>query len=541
MQNPDELLRLAHERFGIQAFRPGQEEMINAVLEGRDALAVMPTGYGKSAIYQIPAVMLAGPTVVISPLIALQRDQAEGLAGRDVGGAAVMNSSVGSGDRDETFTELEGGRLEFIFLAPEQLKRPDVMDHLREAGPSLWVVDEAHCISEWGHDFRPDYMNIGPAVEALGHPPVLALTATAAPQVREEIVARLQMRDPKIIVRGFDRPNIRLSVESFGKPEAKLARLIAAVEEAERPGIVYVATRRHAEEVAQHLGDRGMAADFYHGGMPNAERNAVQERFMSGESRIIVATSAFGMGVDKPDIRFVYHYDIADSPEAYYQEIGRAGRDGEASEAVLFYRPADLALYKFFAGGGGIPADELEEVAESLCAAGKPLARSALAERSGLSANRLSRALHLLEDAGFAARHGTQEFAASEADEDAVHAAVQAALVAQRRRHQNALLKIESMRGYAELLGCRRQYLLGYFGEEVPPCGRCDNCERGLPKARPRADRPFALKTRVLHKQFGKGLVEGYEGRHVIVFFEELGRKVLDLDLIARGKLLKPI
>lgn len=541
MPRSDDLLRIARERFGIEAFRPGQEEMIRAVLEGRDGFAVMPTGYGKSAIYQIPAVVLPGPTVVISPLIALQRDQALGLAGRDVGGAAVMNSSLGAEDRSDTFDELEGGRLEFIFLAPEQLKRPDVMQHLHESRPSLWVVDEAHCISEWGHDFRPDYMNIGPAIEALGHPPVLALTATAAPQVREEIIARLQMRDPKIIVRGFDRPNIRLSVQSFAKPEAKLAKLIAAVEQAASPGIVYVATRRHAEEIAQHLGDRGLRAEAYHGGMANSERNSVQHRFMNGESGIIVATSAFGMGVDKPDIRFVFHYDAPDSPESYYQEIGRAGRDGDPAEAVLFYRAEDLALHKFFAGGGTVRADELEQVGEALRGSEQPLDVAILAERSALSSNKLTRALHLLEDAGFVRREGPHAFAVADTGEGSLHAAVEAVDKAQRRRHQNTLLKIESMRGYAEVLGCRRQYLLGYFGEEIPPCGRCDNCERGLPKVQSREDRPFAVKTRVLHKQFGKGLVEAYEGNHIVVFFEELGRKVLDLDLIARGKLLKVI
>lgn len=540
MSTPDPR-RTAHERFGIETFRPGQEEAIRAVLAGRDVLAVMPSGYGKSAIYQIPAVLLPGPTVVVSPLIALQRDQAAHLRLRDVGGAAVVNSAVAFDERNEAFSELEGGRLEFIFLAPEQLRRADVMAHLRSARPSLWVVDEAHCISEWGHDFRPDYLNIGAAIEELGHPPVLALTATASPEVREEILERLGMREPQVFVRGFDRPNIRLAVESFRREEAKRTHLLAEVEQTRGAGIVYVATHRHADEIADALAERGVSAAAYHGGMGSAERNGVQRGFMAGEHRVIVATSAFGMGVDKPDIRFVFHHDIADSPEAYYQEIGRAGRDGEPAAAVLFYRHQDLAIHKFFAGGGGVHADELAQVGAALRGSGHALEEDTLAARVDLSPHKLTRALHLLEGAGFLRQTGTRAFAAPDTSESALRAAIETVTRMQRRRHEGAVLRIESMRGYAEVAGCRRQYLLGYFGEEIPPCGNCDNCRRGLPAAPKSRTRPFALKTRVAHAKFGKGLVEGYEGDHVVVFFEDVGTKVLSLERVARSGLLRPL
>ncbi len=532
---------IARERFGIRTFRPGQAEAIEAVLQGHDTLAVMPSGYGKSAIYQIPAVLLPGPTVVISPLIALQRDQADHLAGRDVGGAAVMNSSVRLGEREETFTELADGELEFIFLAPEQLQRADVMAHLRTARPSLCVVDEAHCIGEWGHDFRPDYLNIGPAIEALGHPPVLALTATASPALRDEIRERLHMRDARVFVRGFDRPNIRLEVEAFKREEAKRAHLLAAVEQTRGAGIVYVATHRHADEIAQALTERGVRAAAYHGGMAAHERGAAQLGFMQGERRVIVATSAFGMGVDKPDIRFVFHYDIPDSPEAYYQEIGRAGRDGAAAQAALFYRHQDLAIHKFFAGGGALGAEELAQLREALRGSDAPADADALSERVELSAHKLARALHLLQDVGLVRQTGPRAYALVDASEGALQGAVDAVHCIQQRQHENAVRKIESMRGYAEVMSCRRQYLLGYFGEEIPPCGNCDNCRRGLPKAPQATQRPFAAKTRVRHAKFGTGFVEGYDGDHIVVFFDAVGTKVLALDRVARGGLLETI
>src|SRR3954454_6771023 len=270
--------RVARESFGWDELRPGQADAAAAVIDGRDTLAVMSTGYGKSAIYQIAAVLIPGPTVVVSPLIALQREQAEELEEQGVGGAANVNSTVSAGERRETFEELEEDELEFVFMSPEQLAREDVQAELAAAKPSLFVVDEAHSISEWGHDFRPDYLKLGAVAEAIGRPPILALTATASPPVREEIVERLGMRDPELLVRGFDRPNIHLAVERFHDAHAKRRALIERIGREPKPGVVYAARRRLAEELAEELREPRVSALPYHGGMRKPARVDAQER-----------------------------------------------------------------------------------------------------------------------------------------------------------------------------------------------------------------------------------------------------------------------
>src|SRR3954465_4485501 len=338
----DPIERVAREAMGFDALRPGQREAIESVLAGRDTLAVMSTGSGKSAIYQIAGLLIPGATVIVSPLIALQRDQVEALRDRAAGGAAQLNSSIGRAEREEALAELAEDALEFLFLAPEQLGNADVLNELAIAQPSLLVVDEAHCISEWGHDFRPEYLRLGAAVEALGRPTVLALTATAAPPVREEIVERLGLRDPNVVVRGFDRPNLGLEAETFfgdegGRRRDRPPRDPGA--EAPAPGILYVATRRRAEELAAALAERGVRAGHYHGGMPAKRRSAVHEAFMDGELDAVVATTAFGMGVDKPNVRWVFHAEPADSLDSYYQEVGRAGRDRGPALARRCSRP----------------------------------------------------------------------------------------------------------------------------------------------------------------------------------------------------------
>src|SRR3954451_1103179 len=280
--------RAAREVFGFDELRPGQAEAVESVLESRDTLAVMSTGYGKSAIYQIAALLIPGATVVVSPLIALQRDQVSELEREGAGGAAAVSSFVAPGAREEALEELAEGSLEFLFLSPEQLSNEEVLSSVAAAEPSLFVVDEAHCISEWGHDFRPDYLKLGAVAEAVGRPPLLALTATASPPVREEIVERLGMRSPEVIVRGFDRPEIELSVERFHDARAKQRALLARVVDEPKPGIVYAATRRLAEELAEELRDAGVSALAYHGGMRRAARIEAQEAFMQDRVDVVV-------------------------------------------------------------------------------------------------------------------------------------------------------------------------------------------------------------------------------------------------------------
>jgi ATP-dependent DNA helicase RecQ len=532
--------RVAREAFGFAALRPGQEGAIASALAGRDTLLVMSTGAGKSAVYQIAGLLTPGATVVVSPLIALQRDQVEALRERAAGGAAQLNSSVPAAEREHALDELAEDALEFVFLAPEQLARPDVLDELAVANVSLFVVDEAHCISEWGHDFRPDYLRLGPAIEALGRPTVLALTATAAPPVRDEIVAGLGLRDPAVIVRGFDRPNLRYAVQAFHgerASERKQRALVERIAAAPPPGIAYVATRRQAEELAEALRAHGLRAAAYHAGMRSAERDAAQERFMAGELGVVAATTAFGMGIDKHDVRWVFHAEVSESLDAYYQEVGRAGRDGEPAEVVLFYRPEDLGLQRFFAGAGHLEVDELAQVLEAVRGRRGAVDPGELQAATELSQTKLATALARLEEVGAIALLPDGEVRRAE-DGPAPGEAVRAAAETEEKRRAFDRSRVDMMRAYAETDGCRRAFLLGYFGEPfTPPCGRCDNCEAGRVAA-PAADVPFSLGARVKHSQWGEGVVQRYDGDAVAVLFDDVGYKTLALEVVRERAIL---
>jgi ATP-dependent DNA helicase RecQ len=530
--------RVAREAFGFERLRPGQGEALDAVLGGRDTLAVMSTGAGKSAIYQIAALVIPGATIVISPLISLQRDQMEALEEEVPGEAAVLNAAVSERQRRERLHELGAGELEFLFLAPEQLGRPETVEKLRAARPSLLVVDEAHSISEWGHDFRPDYLRLGGLVEELGHPTVLALTATASPPVREEIVERLRMRDPVLVVRGFDRPNIHLSVEHQRTEHAKRTALVERALTSERPGIVYVATRRLAAELADELSERGLRAAAYHAGLGRKKRDAIQEDFMDDRLDAMVATTAFGMGVDKPNVRFVFHHDVSDSVDSYYQEIGRGGRDGEPARAVLFYRPEDLGLRRFFAGGG-IKPDELVRVAQAVLDRPGPVNPAELRDQLDLSETRLASAISRLDDAGAVAIRpdGKIEQTGIQDLEQALASAVEA----EEERGSFDRSRIDMVRAYAEHEHCRRNFILSYFGEEFhPPCGNCDNCDagHGTPDS---GGEPFPPGRPVVHRDWGEGVVQRYDGDQMVVLFESVGYKTLSVEVVvARGLLRGP-
>jgi ATP-dependent DNA helicase RecQ len=538
-EQQERVRRTARSKFGYEALRPGQEEAITAVLRGCDTLAVMPTGSGKSAIYQIAGALIPGSTVVVSPLIALQRDQVEAIAELDVGAAALVNSALPTSERADALDEFAQGAAEFLFLAPEQFANEETFARVKASSPSLFVVDEAHCISEWGHDFRPEYLRLGAVIEAFGHPRVLALTATASPPVREEIVKRLGMHQPQMVVRGFDRPNIRLAVEGFADEDDKREALIARVVAAPKPGIVYAATRKHAEELAAALVEADVNAVSYHAGMAAGERTRVQEAFMSDAADVIVATNAFGMGVDKLNVRFVYHLDVSESVDAYYQEIGRAGRDGESAEAILFYRPEDLNLRRFLAGSGQVDADQMARVAETVQDADGPLPLEEIGDEVDLSQTKVMIALNRLEETGAVEVRPSGEVVAT-ANEDVAGAAEEAA-EAQQNLRESARSRIEMMRGYADMTDCRREYILNYFGEVyAAPCDNCDNCLSGRSVAGSSSAQPFPINSQVVHKKWGSGLVMRYAGDSMVVLFDSVGYRTLAVDLVMAEGLLAP-
>ncbi len=483
-RNVIDIAGAARKLLGFQSLRPGQHDAIQSLLEGRDTVLVQPTGSGKSAVYQIAGALLEGATVIVSPLIALQKDQADAIEASRLEPTAVVNSTLSASEQREVLDRIEQGKVQYIFLAPEQLRKPETIERLRAANVSLIAVDEAHCISQWGHDFRPDYLSLCQVIQALDHPVVLAMTATASREVRSEIIERLGLSNPRVFVHGFDRPNISLRVDLFSSKDEKYASLMRRVEFAEKPGIVYVATHKNAEDIAADLQRMGVDALCYHGGLKAKQREEIQNKFMNGEVPVIVATNAFGMGVDKPDIRFVFHADVSDSLDAYYQEIGRAGRDGEEAEAVLFYRPQDISAQQFKTGPAHVDSEGLESVYNTLIAMKGPMTRDEIVLETGINARKLVGLLHRLEETE-AIRHienGDFEATSSRPLLQVIEAAAESQKFQKELRKQ----RLQKMQSYAEWRSCRREYLLRYFGDDYAgPCGNCDRCEqlRIMPKA----------------------------------------------------------
>ena len=527
----DRLVRTARDVFGYDELLPGQEEAMTAVLAGHDVLLVSPTGSGKSLNYQLPAVLLQGPTLVVSPLLALQHDQIAGLreGGEDTLAARISSAETGA-QHTATLDAAAAGDVEFLFMAPEQLARPEILARVAQVKPSLVAVDEAHCVSAWGHDFRPDYLRLGDVIDELGHPRVMALTATASPPVRDDIVLRLRLRDAEVVVRGHARTNIDLTVQRCLSPREQFDNVIACVGETEGAVLVYCGTRKLTEEIASVLAECGRHAAAYHAGLGKRIRESVHERFLSGDLDVVVATNAFGMGVDKPDIRAVVHAQIPGSPDSYYQEVGRSGRDGEPARAVLQYRPEDLALARYQTAG--VPkAVDVEAVAAAFREVGAG-DRAAVESRTGLSRRRVGRLLNLLVEVG------SDPDVATGTVEELVAAAI--ARAEEHRRLERS--RVEMMRGYAETSGCRRQYLLGYFGEALEePCGACDACRAGTATDMAAApeDTPYTVGGKVQHERFGEGTVMDVDEEKVTVLFPD-GYRTLHRETVEEGHLLEP-
>ncbi|MQW76251.1 RecQ family ATP-dependent DNA helicase [Nocardioides sp. dk4132] len=529
----DETARTA---FGHHTLLPGQAEAAVALVEERDVLLIAPTGAGKSLVYQLAGALSGGWTLVVSPLLALQQDQVEALLAAPGGfRAARLSSAEGAARREEVLADVTQGAVDFLFCSPEQLANDEVRARLAASGPALVAVDEAHCVSAWGHDFRPDYFRLGELLADLGPgaaPRLVAMTATAAPPVREDIAARLGMRDPRTIVTGFARDNLALDVVRTESAADQRASVLELATRTPGSGIVYCRTRPAAQEYADALVAAGRRAAVYHAGLSHRRRAQTHEAFMADEVDVVVATSAFGMGIDKPDIRFVVHAQVPESPDTYYQEVGRAGRDGEPATVTLVYRPEDLALGRFFSGG--VPKRrDVEAVLVAVAAVGDD--PRAVQEYTGLGRRRAGRILNLL---ALVAETGGAETGGSGDRRARVEAAIE--LAESHRRLERS--RVDMMRAYAETDRCRAEFLVGYFGERLGErCGRCDSCRAGTaPEPTDEAGAAYRVQDEVVHADFGRGTVTDLEEDRLTVLFEAVGYRTLSLAVLEEHRLLTP-
>lgn len=464
--------------FGIASLRPGQREVIESVLAGRDTLAILPTGGGKSLCYQIPALVMPGTTVVVSPLIALMKDQVEKLQEAGVA-AEQVNSALNTTEEERALRNIMRSRSEIVFVTPERLEDEAFLDSLQKLYIDLFVVDEAHCISQWGHDFRPAFLGLARVIRKLGRPPVLGLTATATEEVTRDIALQLGMRKPKIVNNGIYRSNLHYQVVHVTNEGEKLSQAVQLVREHEGSGIVYGATVKAVEALYHALATAGEQVARYHGKLPASQRKESQERFMSGDARVMVATNAFGMGIDKPDTRFVIHYQLPANLEAYYQESGRAGRDGVDAKCILLYLAQDKRVQQFFLAKFVPRLTDIQAVNNALKELSQQGSEARIADLKKRahepSAGKVRVALNVLKEAGLVrqARNSLFRLTGKAVDTHALENALQAC--EERLSHEKEAL--ERMVGYAQSGFCRWRVLMTYFGDEAfDRCHGCDNC-----------------------------------------------------------------
>ena len=537
---PERVADLLHEKFGIKRLRPGQKAVIDNVLQGQDTLAIMPTGAGKSLCFQLPALLLPGITVVVSPLIALMQDQVDKLEQANVA-AEQVNSALNGADEAAAMQHIEQAETRIAYATPERMNDPDFIASLRQAGVDLFVVDEAHCITQWGHDFRPAYLELANALAALGHPPVLALTATATAEVADDIKKQLGRPDMQVIDTGIYRRNLDYSVIQITNEAQKHDEVLRIVREHTGSGIVYTATVKAAEELHRHLRQNGEDVLLYHGRLGAAERRRNQESFMQGDCRLIVATNAFGMGIDKVDVRFVVHYQMPANLETYYQESGRGGRDGASACCTLLFDRKDKRVQQFFLAKHYPDAGDLKAVHKAvlaLSAADLPANFAAIRRRlPDMAEGNVRVALKLLRESGALGQN--RKFllhARQQTLEPAMLKRMAAVYEAKQERDREAL---EALVDYAQSGHCRWRLLLDYFDDDEAwrQCGHCDNCrqppeqfltdaaEDAVPEIEVHKPLEIAPGSEAEVMRFGRGRVVEANADQVTVAFARVGEK----------------